>query len=699
MLEYKDYETQMKMKPKSKNSPIDCPLPGCSSKQLKDLRAHLFRTHKAIPFEERKAIISNLFSIKHKKDTTKKAPLQLLIEELEMEEELDGQEHQYVQKKTKKSRDTDQKNSGKSLDIEQKKSKKSLDSDQKKSKGGLPVTDSDVVVPMPHKKGTKRKSDKVTGNEKKRAKKQKNNNNNLFQEKLNLDHDLPKTVTTTSNIQTVKPDQKFDIVGSLLPSMVCPPTSSKETLDMKQNDTSISSVQSNQKIDSTEVITCKRRETINSDTTWIDQEKEKEFFELLSALDLPDIEEICGGEERDNALDEKHCSESFHNTPDNDIRKSTKVTPVPNSTPVSSVYENFEEDTNLDITPDTNKSLDNIENVSVTPIPHNVPFVKHPETPNKSKPETTPDKNDIEATSSPTMQPPLPLLLQQSLDDMRYYISQHWQEFPCNISGNSKLGGSGLDAPLLQNYLPELARLLERTFDASKFNSACQIWVKMIEALSILLDMQHLEGSPHLLSTLCETLFLHRQSVMRRVIAILGINGKSNWQKNKLSLGCPYLFGKEFLDFVLGGHIGAKALQKRARCDKTLLASVMKKAAECWKQVENDKIKDNCNRTHERQLTQKALQWICNGVPQEHIDEASEWVGGTFHIDVRGKTFVKVNQFAKSLARCLEVVGTMNSNTMAENDSELVAKCLKYICTACALCEQSCDKSIYFKVQ
>ena len=685
MLECKDYET-LKMTPKSKNSPTDCPLPGCNSKKLKDLRAHLCRTHKAIPLEKRKALLSNLFPNNHRKGT-RKAPLKLIIEELELEdEETMEQEHQH--------------NGTKAQELLQ------IDSDRKKAEQSLQGTDLKGAAPTQNMKkitqSRKRKGDKLYGNVMKKAKKGKNKNENMNQEKDHLKDNPPKTAKVTSDSANAKSDQTYDLLGSLLPSMMCLPTSSKETIGMKQNGSVISSHQGNETIDTIQKPKHKGTEHLSDDTTWLDKQKEDEFFALLSTLDLPDIEELCGGEEKDCEVEDKNYSTAFHNMPDTDIGKNMEWNLNINSSSVLSDCEKHDNGTLLHNIPLTNKSPTehgNRKHVVVTTVTDNAQDVGNPHTQGNDKPETRADKSDFMPINSSTIQTNLTILLQQNLDDMRHYTSQHWQEFPCDTHGICKLDGSGLDAPLLQTYLTDLARLLGRTFDVNKFNDVCQIWVKMIEALSVLLELPHMEGTPHLLVTLCESMSFLRQSVMRRVFAMLGFNGKSNHQKNKLSMGCPHLFGKEFLDFVLGKHIGAKAVQERAHCDRTLHASVKKKAAEGWRQVEVEKEDDDCNRPHERQMQQKALQWICKGVPQEYIEEAAKWVGRTFHTEVKGKTFVKMNQFAKSLARCLDILGTMNSSRMTETENQLVAKCLKYVSIACALCEKCCNKSICFTVQ
>ena len=684
MLECKDYET-MKMKPKSKNSPIDCPLPGCNSRQLKDLRAHLCRTHKAIPFEKRKALLSNLFPNNHMKGI-RKEPLQLIIEELELEdEETMEQEHQH--------------------DGTTAQGHLQIDSDQQNAEQSLQVADLKGIAPTQNTnkitQNRKRKGDKLSGSVMKKVKKGKKNQDNN-QEKDHLKGNLSKAGKATSDCANAKSDQTYDLLGSLLPSMMCLPTSSKETIAVKQNDSVMSSLQGKVTMDTIQKPKHKRTEHLSDDATGLYKQKEDEFFALLSALDLPDIEEICGVEERDSAVDDKHDSIAFHNMPDTDRRKNTEGDLSTNSSSVLSDCENHEDDTMLHSIPLTNKSqteLGNDKHVVVTTITDNAQVVEDPSIQGNGKPEITTYKGDSMPINSSTRETNSALLLQQSLEDMRNYISQHLHEIPCDIPRNSKLDGSGLDAPLVQSYLTDLACLFERTFDVNKFNGVCQIWVKMLEALSVLLELPHMEGTPHLLATLCESMSLLRQSVMRRVFAILGIHGRSNHQKNKLSMGCPHLFGKEFLDFVQGKHIGSKAVHKRAHWDKTLLASVVKKAAESWREVEVEKEDDECNGPQERQMQQKALQWICKGVPREYLEEASNWVGRAFHTEIKGKTFAKMNQVANSLARCLDVLGTMNSSRMTDTEKQLVASCLRYISTACALCEQCCNKSICFTVQ
>ena len=65
-----------KKKPRSKNDPVNCPVPDCKSSQLKDIRSHMFRSHKDIHLAERQLLLSTVIP-----STTKTSKKQTRVEE------------------------------------------------------------------------------------------------------------------------------------------------------------------------------------------------------------------------------------------------------------------------------------------------------------------------------------------------------------------------------------------------------------------------------------------------------------------------------------------------------------------------------------------------------------------------------------------------------------------------------------------
>ena len=678
MLERKNYEAEMKMKPKSKNSPTDCPISGCHGKQLKDIRAHLYRTHKDISFEERKTLISNLLTAKEKKNVSDKAPLQLLMEELEMEgEDSNEEKHEHIELPRNEISDSQK---------------------MKKIKRLKTDVATEAIDPMPKKKktqGIKRKGDHLLGNKKKKAKKQQcsTEKDNVNQEDIHtqLTKVQPKP---TSDDSIVKKDQTYDLLGSLLPSMMChPQVRSKETMIGKPSNEVIAHIEGKETMNKTELPTSKGscKESMSKDNTQTDQDRENDFFEFLSTLDLTDIEEICSGDNCDKTWIEEEIQESstFPNSP-GIIEPSTKY--------ITSVCQGQEDkqshiaDTEPSgiTTPVSNEQTKNVihENTLGITVSDNKQDIEQMEATVSHETDKTAETDNVVATNGSTVHEPPTLFLQQNLYNMRHYTSKHLKEFPTEVSHECRLAGSGLEVPLLQNYLPDLACLLRREFDMSKFTTTCQIWVQLVEGISVVLQLQHIDGAQHLLASLCDSMFRLRQYTMRRVIAMLRITSMSRWQKNKASVGCPHLFGLEFLEFVLNGFIGAKAVKTRARCDKHLLVSVKKKATDACRQF------DPVDRADENQTTNMALEWICKGVPQQQLDAVSDWVGGRFNIKVTGKTFVKFKYFADSLASCLNVLRRIFDN----RDHHLIGKCMDHISIACALSETRCDGNIRFRL-
>ena len=685
ILECEKFETHMKTKTKSKNIPIDCPIAGCKGKLLKDLRAHICRTHKDISLEARKTLMTNIFPPKGKKGIITSTSLQSLEEELEME---DGNENAQV------SQLEDVPN-----EVSHSGSKNNVSSKSKPLKRHLSDSDIEGTKPMKRMKktirGLKRKGEKLVGIKKKKATKQQENMENTGEERMH-----------SRNTQFVSSDKTYDLLGTLLPSMTCPSTSSKGKVDVENGDVLRDPLTHKDGTNGKEQLVSKgngvsHNDPISNDIERISTENEREFFELLSTLDLPDIEELCGEDEMTKSCDvnDSRGSSTFPNVMDiyND-GDNKRVTPDLDVTPDTTVSESYEitksRIDHIADTPKDTKDVDNDEDTLVTSVAHSdAPLVETPETLDNTKSDTALDAERVESIHFPAIQPSALMLMQQTLKDTRNYTLERLSEFPTEVSSQSQLVGSGLEVPLLQKYLPDLALSFGRTLDMNRFTMMRKIWVQLTEAMTELLHLQHMDGAQYLLALLCDSMFQWRQCTMRRVLAMLRITGMSSSHKNLMSLGCPHLFGPDFLDFVLKGFIGAKAVQTRLRCDKQLIRSVMKTAAESWSRVV---VADNGD---EKRMTHKILRWICAGVPRDHLVAASDWLGGQCHTNVEGKTFIKVKRFAETLARCLDVAGTMVSTGKVDEKDSLIGKCLKHLGIACVLCEKNCDGNIRFNVQ